>query len=122
MAGFNVVVVPSTVKEWLTLTLLEGSRLERRSEITNPNTLGIFEKNVLRIAESVHDAVVSYTMMVQLQRDPREVRPGAWEFVIVHLNLHKTFRDSSRGGGPGAGPVGVRKDLEPILARSIGRF
>src|SRR5207244_12198145 len=84
--------------------------------ITNPNTLGIFEKNVLQIAESVHDAGgLLYYDGANFNAILGKVRPGDMGFDIVHLNLHKTFATPHGGGGPGAGPVGVRKDLERFL-------
>jgi glycine dehydrogenase subunit 2 len=84
--------------------------------ITNPNTLGIFEKNVLQIAEAVHDAGgLVYYDGANFNAILGKVRPGDMGFDIVHLNLHKTFATPHGGGGPGAGPVGVRKDLEQFL-------
>src|SRR2546430_3174104 len=78
--------------------------------ITNPNTLGIFEKNVLQIAESVHDAGgLLYYDGANFNAILGKVRPGDMGFDIVHLNLHKTFATPHGGGGPGAGPVALER-------------
>jgi glycine dehydrogenase subunit 2 len=118
MAGFNVVVVPSNSEGMVDLEALRevvGSRTAGLM-ITNPNTLGIFEKNVLEIAKIVHDAGgLLYYDGANFNAILGKVRPGDMGFDIVHLNLHKTFATPHGGGGPGAGPVGVRKDLERFL-------
>jgi glycine dehydrogenase subunit 2 len=118
MAGFNVVVVPSNDEGMVDLEALRkvvGSRTAGLM-ITNPNTLGIFEKNVLEIAKIVHDAGgLLYYDGANFNAILGKVRPGDMAFDIVHLNLHKTFATPHGGGGPGAGPVGVRKDLAKFL-------
>lgn len=118
MAGFNVVVVPSNEDGVVDLDALRkvvGSRTAGLM-ITNPNTLGIFERNVLEIAKIVHDAGgLLYYDGANFNAILGKVRPGDMGFDIVHLNLHKTFATPHGGGGPGAGPVGVRKDLERFL-------
>ncbi len=118
MAGFNVVLVPSNDDGIVNLEALRnvvGSRTAGLM-ITNPNTLGIFEKNVLEIAKLVHDAGgLLYYDGANFNAILGKVRPGDMGFDIVHLNLHKTFATPHGGGGPGAGPVGVRKDLEKFL-------
>jgi len=84
--------------------------------ITNPNTLGIFEKNILEIAKIVHQAGgLLYYDGANFNPLLGKVRPGDMGFDIVHLNLHKTFATPHGGGGPGAGPVGVTKQLERYL-------
>jgi glycine dehydrogenase subunit 2 len=118
MAGFNVVVVPSNSEGMVDLDALRKVAGPRTAGlmITNPNTLGIFEKNVLQIAEAVHDAGgLLYYDGANFNAILGKVRPGDMGFDIVHLNLHKTFATPHGGGGPGAGPVGVRKDLERFL-------
>ncbi|HEV2120010.1 MAG TPA: aminomethyl-transferring glycine dehydrogenase subunit GcvPB [Candidatus Bathyarchaeia archaeon] len=118
MAGFSVVVVPSSSEGMVDLEALRnvvGSRTAGLM-ITNPNTLGIFEKNILPIAKAVHDAGgLLYYDGANFNAILGKVRPGDMGFDIVHLNLHKTFATPHGGGGPGAGPVGVRKDLEQFL-------
>lgn len=84
--------------------------------LTNPNTLGIFEDRVLEIAEAVHDAgALLYYDGANFNAILGKTSPGAMDFDIVHFNTHKTFTTPHGGGGPGAGPVGVRRRLEPYL-------
>jgi glycine dehydrogenase subunit 2 len=84
--------------------------------LTNPNTLGIFEKDVKEIAGIVHDAgALLYYDGANLNAIMGKTSPGKMDFDIVHFNLHKTFATPHGGGGPGAGPVGVKKDLEEYL-------
>jgi glycine dehydrogenase subunit 2 len=125
MAGFNVVVVPSNNEGTVDLEALRKVVGPRTAGlmITNPNTLGIFEKNVLEIAKIVHDAGgLLYYDGANFNAILGKVRPGDMGFDIVHLNLHKTFATPHGGGGPGAGPVGVRKDLEKFLPVPQVRF
>jgi glycine dehydrogenase subunit 2 len=84
--------------------------------LTNPNTLGLFEKDIERIARIVHDAgALLYMDGANLNAQMGIVRPGDLGFDIVHFNLHKTFSTPHGGGGPGSGPVGVVERLEPFL-------
>jgi glycine dehydrogenase subunit 2 len=84
--------------------------------LTNPNTLGLFEKNVREIAGIVHDAgALLYYDGANLNAIMGKTSPGKMDFDIVHFNLHKTFATPHGGGGPGAGPVGVKKRLEDFL-------
>jgi len=84
--------------------------------LTNPNTLGLFEKNVKEIAGILHDAgALLYYDGANLNAIMGKTSPGKMDFDIVHFNLHKTFATPHGGGGPGAGPVGVRKRLEEYL-------
>lgn len=84
--------------------------------MTNPNTLGIFEKNIPEIAELVHAAgALLYYDGANLNPMLGVARPGDMGFDVMHINLHKTFSTPHGGGGPGAGPVGVRKGLEQFL-------
>ncbi len=84
--------------------------------MTNPNTLGIFEHNIARIAKMVHEAGgLMYYDGANLNPMLGKVRPGDIGFDIMHINLHKTFSTPHGGGGPGSGPVGVRKGLEQFL-------
>ena len=78
--------------------------------LTNPNTLGIFEKNIMEIREIVHEAGgLLYYDGANLNAIMDKVRPGDMGFDAVHLNLHKTFTGPHGGGGPGSGPVGVKR-------------
>ncbi len=84
--------------------------------LTNPNTLGLFEKGIGEIARRVHDAgALLYLDGANLNALLGLTRPGDMGFDIVHFNLHKTFSTPHGGGGPGAGPVGVKQALAPFL-------
>ncbi len=84
--------------------------------LTNPNTLGLFEKDVCEIAGIIHDAgALLYYDGANLNAIMGKTSPGKMDFDIVHFNLHKTFATPHGGGGPGAGPVGVKERLEEFL-------
>ncbi len=84
--------------------------------ITNPNTLGIFEEEIKEIAKIVHDnGGFLYMDGANLNALIGFSRPGDMDVDVIHLNLHKTFSTPHGGGGPGSGPVGVKKRLEPFL-------
>ncbi|MGP8163565.1 MAG: aminomethyl-transferring glycine dehydrogenase subunit GcvPB [Acidimicrobiales bacterium] len=84
--------------------------------LTNPNTLGLFEEEILEIAEMVHEVGgLLYYDGANLNPILGVVRPGDMGFDIVHLNLHKTFATPHGGGGPGAGPVAVGERLVDLL-------
>ncbi|KAA1040117.1 glycine dehydrogenase subunit 2 [Macrococcus equipercicus] len=86
--------------------------------LTNPNTLGLFEEDILEIREIVHAAGGKlYYDGANLNAIMSKVRPGDMGFDAVHLNLHKTFTGPHGGGGPGSGPVGVKADLIPFLPK-----
>ncbi|MCK1982271.1 MULTISPECIES: aminomethyl-transferring glycine dehydrogenase subunit GcvPB [Peribacillus] len=88
--------------------------------LTNPNTLGLFEENILEMAELVHDAGGKlYYDGANLNAVLSKARPGDMGFDVVHLNLHKTFTGPHGGGGPGSGPVGVKADLIPYLPKPL---
>jgi glycine dehydrogenase subunit 2 len=88
--------------------------------ITNPNTLGIFEREIVTIEKLVHDAgALMYMDGANLNALLGIVRPGDMGFDAVHINLHKTFSTPHGGGGPGSGPVAVSKRLEPYLPTPI---
>ena len=84
--------------------------------MTNPNTLGLFERSIPEIAEMVHQCgALMYYDGANLNPMLGACRPGDMGFDVMHINLHKTFSTPHGGGGPGAGPVGVRKGLEDCL-------
>ncbi len=84
--------------------------------LTNPSTLGLFEKNIVGIADAVHEAGgLLYYDGANANAIMGITRPGDMGFDVLHLNLHKTFSTPHGGGGPGAGPVGVAKHLEEFL-------
>ncbi|RDU35135.1 aminomethyl-transferring glycine dehydrogenase subunit GcvPB [Neobacillus piezotolerans] len=88
--------------------------------LTNPNTLGLFEENILEMAEIVHGAGGKlYYDGANLNAVLSKARPGDMGFDVVHLNLHKTFTGPHGGGGPGSGPVGVKADLIPFLPKPV---
>jgi len=84
--------------------------------LTNPSTLGIFERNIMQVAEIVHDAGgLLYYDGANLNAILGKVRPGDMGFDVIHMNLHKTFSTPHGGGGPGSGAVGVGERLLPFL-------
>src|SRR5438876_3835545 len=84
--------------------------------LTNPNTLGLFERNIQEICRIVHDAGgLVYMDGANMNALVGVARPGDMGVDVIHLNLHKTFSTPHGGGGPGSGPVCCRKDLEPFL-------
>jgi glycine dehydrogenase subunit 2 len=86
--------------------------------LTNPNTLGLFDRNIEEIARIVHDAGATlYYDGANLNAVMGVSRPGDMGFDIVHFNLHKTFTQPHGGGGPGAGPIAVSERIEPFLPR-----
>jgi len=88
--------------------------------LTNPNTVGLFEKDIVEIAYVVHEAGgLVYYDGANANAILGYARPGDMGFDVVHLNLHKTFSTPHGGGGPGSGPVGVKKILEPFLPKPI---
>lgn len=96
--------------------------------VTNPNTLGVFESDICRIAEIVHSkGGFLYMDGANMNALTGIVRPGDMGVDVLHLNLHKTFSTPHGGGGPGSGPVGVKKELEPflpvpVIVENDGRF
>ena len=88
--------------------------------LTNPNTLGLFEEQIMEMAEIIHDAGGKlYYDGANLNAVLSKARPGDMGFDVVHLNLHKTFTGPHGGGGPGSGPVGVKKELIPFLPKPL---
>ncbi len=86
--------------------------------LTNPNTLGLFDRNIEEIASIVHDAGATlYYDGANLNAVMGISRPGDMGFDIVHFNLHKSFTQPHGGGGPGAGPIAVSDRIEPFLPR-----
>ncbi len=118
MAGFEVHQIPSDARGLVSLHTLQKAVTERTAAfmLTNPNTLGLFEQDILKIAEILHN------VGAQLFYDGANAnailgisRPGDMGFDVIHTNLHKTFSTPHGGGGPGAGPVGVKSHLIPFL-------
>jgi glycine dehydrogenase subunit 2 len=118
LSGFHVVEVASGEDGRISLGDLESKLSPRTAALmlTNPNTLGLFEREILDIAEMVHSTgALLYYDGANLNAFMGICRPGDMGFDAVHMNLHKTFTTPHGGGGPGAGPVGVKADLVPFL-------
>lgn len=125
MAGFDVVQIPSAQNGTVDLEALKAALSEKTAAfmITNPNTLGIFEDQITEIARLVHESgALLYYDGANFNAIMGVTSPGLMGFDIVHFNLHKTFATPHGGGGPGSGPVAVRKNLEPFLpVPTVGR-
>ncbi len=118
MAGFNLVEIPSTEEGTIDVSVLKKTVSEKTAcfMLTNPNTLGIFESEIIEIAKIIHEAGgLLYYDGANMNAIMGKARPGDMGFDIVHLNLHKTFSSPHGGGGPGSGPIGVSKRLVPFL-------
>ena len=118
MAGYKIVEVKSTKDGLVDLEALKAVVGDDTAGLmlTNPNTLGIFDKNIKEIAKIVHDAGGQlYYDGANANAILGHARPGDMGFDVVHFNLHKTFSTPHGGGGPGAGPIGVKKHLEEFL-------
>lgn len=118
MAGMTVVSIPSGPDGCVDLAALKEAVGPDTAGLmlTNPNTLGIFDHNILEITRIVHEAGgLCYYDGANLNAVMGVVRPGDMGFDVVHLNLHKTFATPHGGGGPGAGAVGVKAFLKPFL-------
>jgi glycine cleavage system P protein (glycine dehydrogenase) subunit 2 len=120
LCGYKVVEVRSGPDGRVDVGDLEAKLSNRVAALmlTNPNTLGLFERQILDMAEMVHATGAKlYYDGANLNALMGICRPGDMGFDAVHLNLHKTFTTPHGGGGPGAGPVGVKADLVPFLPR-----
>lgn len=118
MAGFDVVEIPSNDQGTVNLEALEAALSDKTAVfmITNPNTLGIFEDQIEKVAKLVHHAgAVLYYDGANLNAIMGKTSPGLMGFDIVHFNLHKTFATPHGGGGPGSGPVAVKDFLRDYL-------
>ncbi|WP_419893769.1 aminomethyl-transferring glycine dehydrogenase subunit GcvPB [Oceanobacillus kimchii] len=122
VAGFEAVTVKSNQEGLVDLDDLRQVVGDDTAALmlTNPNTLGLFEKDILTMAEIVHDAGGKlYYDGANLNAIMGYVRPGDMGFDAVHLNLHKTFTGPHGGGGPGSGPVGVSEELASFLPKPL---
>ncbi len=118
LSGYEAVEVPSNERGMVDLGALREALDDQVAGLmlTNPNTLGLFEEEIVEIAEAVHDAGgLLYYDGANLNAIMGIARPGDMGFDIVHSNLHKTFATPHGGGGPGAGPVAVCSDLVRYL-------
>ncbi len=121
MCGFTVVNIPSAPNGCVDLEALKAVLGDDTAGLmlTNPNTVGIFDENILEITRLVHEAGgLCYYDGANLNAVMGVVRPGDMGFDCIHLNLHKTFATPHGGGGPGSGAVGCKAHLAPYLPGS----
>lgn len=122
VAGFEVVEVKSNEHGGVDLESLRSVMSDEIAGLmlTNPNTLGLFDENILEIADIVHNAGgLLYYDGANTNAIMGVARPGDMGFDVIHLNLHKTFSTPHGGGGPGSGPVGCKKDLIRFLPTPV---
>lgn len=125
MCGFNIVEIKSNEKGLVDLDALKAVLDNNTAAImlTNPNTLGLFEEDILEISKLVHEAGgLLYYDGANMNAIMGHTNPALMGFDIVHMNLHKTFSTPHGGGGPGAGPVGVVSKLKDYLPTPIIDF
>lgn len=125
MCGFNIVEIKSNEKGLVDLEALKAVLDDNTAAImlTNPNTLGLFEEEILEISKLVHQAGgLLYYDGANMNAIMGYTNPKLMGFDIVHLNLHKTFSTPHGGGGPGAGPVGVVEKLKDFLPVPVIEF
>lgn len=118
MCGYRVKEIPTGREGDVEINALRDAVGPRTAGImlTNPSTVGVFDRNIQEIAATVHEAGgLLYYDGANLNAILGKVRPGDMDFDVIHMNLHKTFSTPHGGGGPGAGPVGVSERLEPYL-------
>jgi glycine dehydrogenase subunit 2 len=118
LAGFQVVVAKSNSRGFIDAA--EVRRLVSSDVaammVTNPNTIGVFEPEICEIAKVLHDhGALLYMDGANMNALMGVAKPGHMGADVVQLNLHKTFSTPHGGGGPGAGPIGVKRELEPFL-------
>ena len=130
MAGFNVVEVSTDVRGMVNIDDLRSLVNEKTAGLmlTNPNTGGLFEENIMEISNIIHEnSGLVYYDGANLNAIVGVCRPGDMGFDIVHSNLHKTFATPHGGGGPGSGPVAVKSFLKeylpgPIVEKNDGKY
>ncbi|MDI6712274.1 MAG: aminomethyl-transferring glycine dehydrogenase subunit GcvPB [Anaerosomatales bacterium] len=130
MCGYEVTQVPSDERGGVDVEALKAALGPDVAAImlTNPNTLGLFDENILEVTRLVHEAgALAYYDGANMNAIMGKVRPGDMGFDAVHINLHKTFGTPHGGGGPGAGPVCVRESLaeflpDPVVVKDGDRY
>ena len=122
MGGFEALEVKSNPRGLVDVADLKSLVTEEVAGmmLTNPNTLGLFEEDILEITELLHSVdALMYMDGANMNALLGVVRPADMGFDITHLNLHKTFSTPHGGGGPGSGPIGVTETLKPFLPRPV---
>ncbi|CAN5681136.1 aminomethyl-transferring glycine dehydrogenase subunit GcvPB [soil metagenome] len=127
MAGFGTVTVPSADDGGVDLAALKAALGPRTAAVmlTNPSTLGLFERRIVELLDAVHEAgALAYMDGANMNAVLGRFRPGEAGFDVMHLNLHKTFATPHGGGGPGAGPVACNELLAgflpaPLVVRDV---
>jgi glycine dehydrogenase subunit 2 len=122
MAGFRTVTVPSAADGGVDLEALRSALGPRTAAVmlTNPSTLGLFERRIVELLDAVHAAgALAYMDGANMNAVLGHFRPGQAGFDVMHFNVHKTFSTPHGGGGPGAGPVAVREHLVPFLPEPL---
>ncbi|MDR3225378.1 MAG: aminomethyl-transferring glycine dehydrogenase subunit GcvPB [Clostridiales Family XIII bacterium] len=125
-AGFEIVKIDSAADGTVDMDALAAALDDETAGLmlTNPNTLGLFEKNISEVSRLVHEAGgLLYYDGANLNAIMGYTRPGDMGFDVIHINTHKTFATPHGGGGPGAGPIGVREHLidflpSPVVAKT----
>ena len=118
MAGFRTITIPSAADGGVDVDAFRAALGPRTAAvmITNPSTLGLFEKRIGELLDAVHEAgALAYMDGANLNAILGRFKPGEAGFDVMHFNVHKTFSTPHGGGGPGAGPVGVGEKLLPYL-------
>ena len=118
MCGYSVREIPTDADGDVDLAALKSAVGPKTAGLmlTNPSTLGVFERHIAEIAQVVHDAGgLLYYDGANLNAILGKVKPGDMGFDVIHVNLHKTYSTPHGGGGPGAGPVGANEKLRPFL-------
>jgi glycine cleavage system P protein (glycine dehydrogenase) subunit 2 len=122
MVGYAVENLKSNARGMVDVASLEAQMNEDVAALmlTNPNTLGVFEQEIHKIADILHaKGGLLYMDGANMNALVSKVRPGDFGVDVMHLNLHKTFSTPHGGGGPGSGPVAVKKALEPFLPKPV---
>jgi glycine dehydrogenase subunit 2 len=122
MAGFRTVTVSSAPDGGVDLEALRAALGPRTAAVmlTNPSTLGLFERRIVELLEATHAAgALAYMDGANMNAVLGRFRPGAAGFDVMHFNTHKTFSTPHGGGGPGAGPVAVSERLAPFLPEPL---
>lgn len=125
MCGFECIEIKSDSKGQVDIQALKAVLNEDVAAImmTNPNTLGLFEENILEISEIMHkNGSLLYYDGANFNAIMGYTNPKLMGFDVVHINLHKTFSTPHGGGGPGSGPIGVTKELEEFLPTPLIEF